>query len=131
MLYTRTAIIFAELLDLALANAVGGLVDGHLDALVEISHDNTAEGRELGVDHLIVDGPEAMEVQHLLVPLSDWLHLTVTLVADAVIDVEELWDGDKAIESLSLWVVVVPWHKDTGVAIALDKGVDGVAISLY
>ena len=36
-----------------------------------------------------------MEVEHLLVPLCDWLHLTVALVADAVIDVLEVWDWKK------------------------------------
>ena len=131
VLYSGTAVVLAELLNLTLADAVGGLVDGHLDALIEVGHHDGAEGRELGVDHLVVDGPEAVEVEHLLVPLGDGLHLSVLLVSHAMINVEEFGHWHEAVESLGEGVCVVAWHEDASVAGALDEGVDGVTVGLH
>ena len=49
------------------------------------------------MDHLVIDGPEAMKIEHVLVPLRDRLHLTVLLIADTMIDVEELRDWHEAV----------------------------------
>ena len=59
------------------------------------------------MNHLVVDGPEAMKIEHVLVPLCDGLHLSILLIADTVIDVEELWDWHEAIERLGgvMWLV--------------------------
>ena len=59
------------------------------------------------MNHLVIDGPEAMKIEHVLVPLRDGLHLSVLLVADTVIDVEELRDWHEAIERLGgvMWLV--------------------------
>jgi len=40
VLNTGTSVVVAELLDLTLTLAIGRLVDGHLDLLVEINHDD-------------------------------------------------------------------------------------------
>ena len=52
------------------------------------------------MNHLVIDGPEAMEVEHVLVPLRDGLHLAILLISDTVIDVEELRDWHETIERL-------------------------------
>ncbi len=41
------------------------------------------------MQHLVIDRPEAVEVEHLLVPRSGSLHLSIGLVADAVVDEQE------------------------------------------
>ena len=100
MLNTRATIILAELLDLALPHAGRRLIDRHLDLLIEIGHYDRSKRGEVRVNHLVIDGPEAMEVEHVLVPLRDGLHLAILLIADTVIDVEELRDWHEAIERL-------------------------------
>lgn len=42
VLNASAAVVFAELLDLRFPHAICGLVDGHLDLLVEVSHDDRA-----------------------------------------------------------------------------------------
>ena len=100
MLNSRATIILAEFLDLALPHAGRRLIDRHLDLLIEIGHYDRSQRGEVRVNHLVIDGPEAMEVEHVLVPLRDGLHLAILLIADTVIDVEELRDWHEAIERL-------------------------------
>ena len=52
------------------------------------------------MNHLVINGPESVKIEHILVPLRDRLHFTVLLIADTVVDVEKLRDGHKAIERL-------------------------------
>lgn len=55
MLDAWTSVEINILLDLGLLLACGGLVDWHLDVLVEIADDDRSEGRELGVEHLVIN----------------------------------------------------------------------------
>ena len=107
MLDSRAAIILAELLDLALPHASRRLINRHLDLLIEIRHYDGSQRGEVRVNHLVVDGPEAMKIEHVLVPLRDGLHFSILLIADTVIDVEELRDWHEAIERLGgvMWLV--------------------------
>lgn len=82
------------------------------------------------MDHLVIDRPESVEVKHLLVPTGDGLHLSIFLVTDTMIDVEELRHWHKAIERLREMVLSVAWQEDTSVSIALDKGVNSVTVGL-
>ena len=129
VLDTGASIVVAELLDLTLSLAIGRLVDGHLDLLVEVSHHDGAQRGELSVDHLVIDRPESMEVEHLLVPLSDGFHFSVWLVADAVIDVKKLGDGHQAVQGLGQVMSDITWQEWAGVFVALHEGVDGVSVS--
>ena len=131
MLHAGTSIEVTELLDLTLTLAVGRLIDRHLDLLIEVSHHSRSKRAEIRVDHLVVYGPEAVEIEHLLVPLSYWLHFTVLLVADAMIDVEELRHGDQAVEDFPLRVVRVSGQENTIVVGALNECVDSVAVGLH
>ena len=116
------------LLDLRLALADGGLVDGHLDLFVIVGHDDRAESRKLGHDLLVVDGPEAVEVEHLLVPLGDGDHLVVALVADNVINVHEAGGGEELLEGIDVGGRLKVGEEETLVLVALHKGVHGVAV---
>ena len=55
-------------LDLGLLPARRRLVDGHLDGLLPVGHDDGPQRREVGVQLLVVHRPEPMEEQVLLVP---------------------------------------------------------------
>ena len=100
MLNSGATIVLAEFLDLALPHAGRRLIDRHLNLLIEIGHYDRSKRGEVRVNHLVIDGPEAMEVEHVLVPLRDGLHLAILLISDTVIDVEELRDWHEAIERL-------------------------------
>ena len=62
VLNAGAAIVLAELLDLTLPHAGRGLIDRHLDFLIEIGHDDGSQRGEIRVDHLVIDGPEAVEI---------------------------------------------------------------------
>lgn len=129
VLHTWASVVVTELLDLALTLAVCRLVDRHLDFLIEVGHDDRSERTEVRVDHFVIDGPEAVEIEHLLVPLCNRLHLTIGLVTDTVIDVQEFRDWNQAVEDLSLRMIVVAGHENSGVVEALHERVNCVAIS--
>jgi len=128
VLDTSTTIVLAVLGDLGLLLAHGGLVDGHLDLLGGIGHDDGAQGRVFGVDLGIIDGPEAVEAQLLLVHLAGLEHLTVGLVADAVVNVVQSNDGQDIGKGILGAGENITGHEETLVSGALDKGVLGVTV---
>ena len=86
VLHTGSGVEDDVLLDLRLLLAGRGLVDGHLDQVVLGRHDDRVERRELGADLRVVDGPEAVEGEALLVEGAGGNHVVPVLVADAVVD---------------------------------------------
>lgn len=75
VLHTGSGIIVDVLLDLRTLLAQGRLVDGHFDRLLVVADDNRTKRRVFGVDLLVVDRPEAMELQIALVPFGSVFHL--------------------------------------------------------
>lgn len=128
MLNTGTAVVLAVLSDLRLLLAHSGLVDGHLDLLGGVGHDDGAESRVLGVDLGVIDGPEAVEAELLLVHLAGLEHLTVGLVADAVVDEVQADNGEDVLEGVLVAGENVSGEEKTLVSVALDKGVLGVTV---
>ena len=115
MLNSRATIILAEFLDLALSHAGSRLINRHLDLLIEIGHYDRSQRGEVRVNHLVIDGPEAMEVKHLLVPLRCGFHLTVLLIADNMIDVQKLRHRHQTIQHFSLRVILESGQEGTAV----------------
>lgn len=68
MLDAISTVVFNILLDLTLSATISRFIYGHLDVLIEVSDDDGAESRELSVHHLVIHRPEAMEVEHSLIP---------------------------------------------------------------
>lgn len=50
-----------------------------------ISHHNGSKGRVLSMHDLVVNRPEPMEVQSILVVFNSWLHFQVGLVANNMV----------------------------------------------
>ena len=125
-----TTVVVAEFLDLTLFHASGRLVDGHLDLLIEVSHDYRPQRRVIRVDHLVVDRPKTMEIKHALVPLGHGLHLAVFLVPDAMVDIKKVGHGHQAIQRLAHVMGFVARQEWAIVIDALDEGVDRVAVRL-
>jgi hypothetical protein len=80
------------------------------------------------VDLRIINGPEAVETELLLVHLASLEHLTVGLVADAVVDVVETDDGEDILKRVVGTGGNKTGQEETLVASALDKGVLGVTV---
>ena len=92
VLDSRAAVEVDVFLDLALLLALGRLVDGHLDDVVRTAHDDALQRGVLCANILVVDGPEAVKAEHILIIVTDVFHLVPVLVADAVVDMREV-DG--------------------------------------
>mmetsp|Transcript_19254 Transcript_19254/g.29532 ORF Transcript_19254/g.29532 Transcript_19254/m.29532 type:complete len:368 (+) Transcript_19254:150-1253(+) len=130
VLDTVASVVLNVLLDLGLSLAGSGLVDGELHVLVEVGNNDGSQSRVLSVHHLVVDGPEAVEVKHLFIPRSDGLHVAVGLVTNAMVDDLELGDGDDLGEGLGHVVSLEAGEEDSLVVHSLDEAVDGVSESL-
>lgn len=128
VLDTGTAVVLAVLGDLGLLLSGSGLVDGHLDLLGGVGHDDGAESRVLGVDLGVIDGPEAVEAQLLLVHLAGLEHLTVGLVADAVVNVVQSNDGKELLEGILVAGEGESGHEETLVTVTLDESVLGITV---
>lgn len=77
VLHTRTSIVVNVLLDLRLSLAISRLVDRHFNLLVEVSHHDRSQRRELSVNHTVIHTPEAVEVKFILIPTSSRFHLII------------------------------------------------------
>jgi hypothetical protein len=62
VLHASTVVVVNVFLYLTLANAIGWLVDGHLDVFIEVSHDDRPQRGVVGVDHFVVNRPKPMEI---------------------------------------------------------------------
>lgn len=82
----RKANAHAYLFNLRFLLPLGRFIDGHLHILVSICHDNAVQRRELSVNLLIIDRPESVESELVLVPLAHFVHLVPPLVTDTVVD---------------------------------------------
>ena len=78
----------------------------------------------------IIDRPESVEVKHLLVPLSNWFHLHVWLVTDAVIEYVEFWYWQHFVKLLLQVVLFESWKEDSLVVVSLNEGMSRVTIGL-
>ena len=87
MLNARSTVVITELLNLTLSLALSRFIDRHLNLLIKVSHHHGSKRAIVRVDHLVIDRPEAVKIEHLFIPLGYRLHFTVRLVADNVIDV--------------------------------------------
>jgi len=86
MLDSSTTVVIYVLLDLRLSFSEGRLIDRHLYILVKICHDYRSERRVLSMDHFVINRPESVEVEHLLVPLGNWFHFHIRLISYAMIN---------------------------------------------
>lgn len=131
MLDTWSSIVIDVLLDLGLSLSWSRLIDWHLDLLIEVCDYNRPQGRVLGVEHLVINRPKSVEVQHLFVPRSSCLHLTIRLVSDAVINVAEICGWQKLVDGLLEWVLDEAWQENTIVLVPLNESVSCISISSY
>ena len=129
VLDTSSTIEVAKLLDLRLALAISGFVNRHLDFLVKIGNNDRAESGELSVQHLVIDRPESVEVEHLLVPRSGGLHLSIGLVTDAVVDEQKIRLLDELVDRVLQVVLAEAWQESALVVLAVHEGVSRVAVS--
>ena len=129
MLGSRGGVEGDVLLDLGLLLSGGGLVDGHLDEVVGGSHDDGAESRELGGDLVVVDGPEAVEVEALLVKGTGLGHLVPALVTDAVVDADQGNSGSNDVGGGGL-AGAEAGEEVASEVLAVDEGVGGVAVGV-
>jgi hypothetical protein len=128
VLDTGSTVIITKFLNLRLSHTVGRFIDGHLDIFIEVSDDDGAKGGVVGVDHLVIDGPESVEVKHFLVPRGSGLHFAIRLVSDAVIHELECRHGQNIIKDFLKMVLSESGKEWTLVVDTLDKGVNCIPI---
>ena len=89
VLHAGAAVELEVLLDLALALALGRLVDRELDLPLAVRHHLRHERRVLGRDVLVREVRELREAEHPLVELDPLVHPAELDVADDVVDGDE------------------------------------------
>ena len=81
------------------------------------------------MDHRVINRPVSMEVQHLLIPLSGWLHFEIRLITNHMINGFKFWAlyhsvkwffVRRSLETRQEWASIVD---------SLDKSVNCVSIS--
>mmetsp|Transcript_30911 Transcript_30911/g.35210 ORF Transcript_30911/g.35210 Transcript_30911/m.35210 type:complete len:224 (-) Transcript_30911:67-738(-) len=78
----------------------------------------------------VINRPESMEVQHLLIPSSGGFHVLVRLVSNAMIDLKQMRVSHEIVENFGLLVSLVARQEGALVAISLDESVNSVTIGL-
>jgi hypothetical protein len=131
VLHPGAAVVVHILLDLRLALARSRLVDGHLDGLLIVGDHDGAQGRVLGVDLTVVHGPEAMEHQHVLIPLRYIRHLHVGLVSHDVVNGLQSNFRKQFIEWFLMLGFDKPRQEPSLIFGSVHECMCGVPISLY
>lgn len=80
---------------------------------------------------LVVDRPESVEAEGILVELDSSLHLQIGLVADYVVDLLELDGCQDAVELLLKVMGLETGQEDALVVFPLNESVSGVAIGFH
>ena len=75
-----------EFLDLRLLLTNSRFIDGHLDLLAGVSHDNRSQSAVFSMDILIIHRPETMEIKDTLIKLGNGVHFVIRLVTDNVVN---------------------------------------------
>src|SRR5436190_24075156 len=86
VLHARAAEVLEVLVDLALALALGGLVDRKLYLSLTVGHHFRHQRRVLGVDLLVAEVDDVREAHRPLVELDPVVHAAELDVADHVVD---------------------------------------------
>jgi hypothetical protein len=89
----------------------------------------SATTTERSAEYSVIDGPEAVEVKHLLVPGGSGLHLTVGLVSNAMVHSLKLGAGHKIVHHFLKVVGLETREEGALVVDTLNEGVDSVAVS--
>ena len=124
MLHAGALVEVEVLLDLGLATALGGLVDGELDVAVAVGHDLGHEGGVFGGDVVVVEVLVEGEAHDVGVEVDPLVHGVPAHVADDVVDVQQ---ADRAGDGV-VRDGLVAGEEGAGVVGAVDEGVDGVAV---
>ena len=72
-----------------------------------------------------------MEIKHLFIPLSNWLHFSVRLISYAMVDVFQIWYWHNFVERLFAMVCSEAWEEWASVVDSLNKCVDGITVGSY
>ena len=86
MLHSGRAVEVEIFLDLALAFAGGGFVDGHLDQTAAVPHHLRHQSRVLGRDRLVIKVAKEDKAEDVLIELDPSVHLPELDVADDMVD---------------------------------------------
>ena len=125
VLCAGAAVEVEVLLDLALALALGRLVDRELDLAAAVRHDLRHERRVLGLDVVVAEVDDVRHPEDALVELDPVVHLAELDVADDVVDVREA-DTGRGVAVLRDRDVA--GQERAAVVGAVDERVDRVAV---
>ncbi len=112
------------LVDLALALALGGLVDRELDLALAVRHDLRHERRVLGLDLVVAEVEDVRHPEDALVELDPVVHLAELDVSDDVVDVREAEPPGNSVRRRRY----VPRLERPGVVAAVHERVNRVAV---
>jgi len=129
VLNTGATVVVDVLLNLGFSTAICGFVNRHLNVFIKIGNNNRAECRVLSMEHLVIDGPEAVEIEHFLVPGGSGFHLTIGLVSNAMVHGLKFGAGHKIVHHFLKVVGLESREEGALVVDTLNEGVDGIAVS--
>lgn len=130
VLNAASTIIVDVLLNLTLLLALCRLIDWHLDDLIRRRHNHRLQCRVLGADILVVDGPEAVEAECLLVVFAHCIHLVPVLVTDAVVHSDKTYLRQKLVDGIKGCLLTVAWKEGASVRRPVNQSVSGLAVGL-
>src|SRR5262249_4909350 len=118
------------LLDLRAPPGLSRLVNGKLDTPVAALNYFGHEGGVFRADVLVVEVHKLCETHDVFVKMDPLVHFAFFDMADDVVDRLEA-DGVESSRAIAIRIErLIPRGKDALIAVAIDKGVRGIAVSL-
>lgn len=128
MLNARSAIVVHILLDLGPTQTGSRFGARHFNGFIVVAHDDRTKTRVFGVNLIFIDRPETVELKITFVPVGCSFHFEIGLIADAMIDADQIGGRQKKFE----WILVEGWfeagQEESFVSIALDECVRRITV---
>merc|ERR1719234_1998785 len=131
MLNPCASIVVDVLLDLRFLLPWSWFVDWHLDCFFVVCYNNATQGRVVRVHLLIINRPESMEKQVVLIPLCGILHGEIRLVANDVIDEVKSIGRQCWRENVLVVGNLIARQEESVVVLPFNKSMSCVAVRLH
>jgi len=130
MLYSWSSIVINKFLNLRFLSSFSRFSNSEFDNFIKISNYSWSKSRILSVHCVIINWIELMEVKHLFIPFSSWLHLKGLLICSHMINFKKVWLFNDVIERFCEWWNLESRKEGAWIINVLDESMPSISVSL-
>lgn len=130
MLNSSIMIIVNILLNLWFFLTNCGLINWHFDIFIIVCNNNGSQSRVFCVHHFIINWPESVEVETFFIPRHRWLHYSIWLISDNMVNFLKIDRCNQAIEGFFTGVRSISREENSLIIGSFNESVCCITIGL-